>query len=157
MFAKGDSLYYGVINDNGMNLYVHNIATRSNALFTLYFPGRGLTLVPSMTDYNGRWIVKNFGTGVGYEMWISSATVSTSAPEAPLPLEAHPNPFTDRIVLPSDATGALLTLTDAQGRVLRQEEVTAVVIPTDDLPTGMYTVRLRQKDKVFLKQMIKVD
>lgn len=78
------------------------------------------------------------------------AAVSVVDPENPSPLVVSPNPFADLIQVESKgATLQTLTLWDVTGRMLQERSLEGqhqAMLPTGNLPTGIYLLQVRCAD-----------
>ena len=67
--------------------------------------------------------------------------------------ELYPNPTSDQLWIESDASNAegTLNIVDVQGRILSQMDWKSgktLMIPTNDLPNGVYYLRIQEENKV---------
>ncbi|HET9503679.1 MAG TPA: endonuclease [Hymenobacter sp.] len=142
-----------------------NSTTRDNSLVRLPSTGQGNTRWFGATGAATTWQSQgtdNFG-GVG--SYVSTACATTLAARGSRTagaLELYPNPTTGRVSLrlPGAATRvATIEVLDALGRPVRQlaapvGEATAATLELAGLPAGLYAVRLRTAEGLYLGRLV---
>jgi hypothetical protein len=85
--------------------------------------------------------------------------IVTSAPQLQdLKATVYPNPFTDRIIISGISETAKATITDLSGRkIVELTEVTnnQMITGLEELPAGVYILKLEEGAKVFSQKLIK--
>lgn len=74
-------------------------------------------------------------------------------------MQLYPNPATDELYLESDVDNGIITIIDAVGRVMLQQQILSntTVIPVDQLQNGMYIIRIDAGEKSITGKFVKAD
>ncbi|MDO7874212.1 family 16 glycosylhydrolase [Hymenobacter sp. ASUV-10] len=99
-------------------------------------------------------------TAYGYslfELEVYGTAVLSNARAAEALVQVHPNPVTDVLTVENAGAAASLTLTDVQGRVLRQQPVkpSAATLDLHDLPAGLYLLTVRSEMGTVVRKVLK--
>jgi beta-glucanase (GH16 family) len=92
-----------------------------------------------------------------YELEVYGTAVLSNARAAAALLQIHPNPVTDVLSVETAGPAATLTLSDVQGRVLRQQAANpgATTLDLRDLPGGLYLLTVRSEAGIVVRKVVK--
>jgi len=86
---------------------------------------------------------------------LSTGTVSVNEEAATSPLSIYPNPTSDNITIGWNNGSALCQLINSEGNILSEQTITGnTTLDTQEVPNGLYIVRLQQGGAVINKQII---
>jgi endonuclease I len=139
--------------------------TRDNSLVRLPGTGQGNTRWFGATGAATTWQAQGTDNFAGVGSYVSTACATPLAVRGSRvagQLELYPNPATGRVSLrlPGAATrAATIEVLDALGRAVRQlsapvGEATAATLELAGLPAGLYAVRLRTAEGLYLGRLV---
>ncbi len=86
---------------------------------------------------------------------LSTGTVSVNEEAATSPLSVFPNPRSDNITIGWNNGSALCQLISSEGNMLSEQTITGnTTLETQDVPNGLYIVRLQQGGTAINKHIV---
>ena len=69
-------------------------------------------------------------------------------------IEIYPNPASDKVVLKTDLKDVFVELTDARGKIVKQEKLIDNSLTVSELAEGIYFLNIKTKESTLRKQIV---